>query len=80
MIIWDFNVILALGITLCLGVVLACWVFYTLSSGPTLGGAGRPDYLRDREFFQQCGFCGYLYFDYLKRTPGHCPRCGSYQN
>jgi len=71
MIIWDFNVIVALGITLSLGVVIVLWVFYT---------AGRAEPLGNREFFRQCGFCGYLYFDYLKKVPAHCPRCGSYQN
>jgi|GEM_PF-1609525 len=73
MIIWDFNVIVALGITLSLGVVIILWVFYTLSEG-------RAKSLSNREFFCQCGFCGYLYFDYFKKVPGHCPRCGSYQN
>jgi len=74
MIIWDFNVIVALGITFSLGVVIVTWVFYTLS-GRRHGVADH-----DREFFRQCGFCGYLYFDYFKREPGHCPRCGSYQS
>jgi len=73
MIIWDFNVIIALGITLGLGVVIICWVTYTLS-------AGRSASFSDREFFRQCGFCGYLYFDYFKKEHGVCPRCGSYQN
>ena len=73
MIIWDFNVIAALGITLSLGVVIALWVFYTLSGGC----AGS---LSDRDFFRQCVFCGYLYFDYFKKEQGACPRCGSYQD
>jgi hypothetical protein len=80
MIIWDFNVIVAFGITLSLGVVLVCWVFYTLSRGRHDGGPSRTGPLSDREFFRQCGFCGYLYFDYFKKAPGHCPRCGSYQD
>ncbi len=73
MIVWDFNVIVALGITLSLGIVIAGWVFYTLSGGST-------EVLGDREFFRQCGFCGYLYFDYFKKVLGACPRCGSYHN
>ena len=73
MLIWDFNVIVALGITLTLGVVITLWVYYTLS-------AGRCEALSDREYFRQCGFCGYLYFDYFKKHPAHCPRCGSYQD
>ena len=73
MIIWDFNVIIALAITISLGVVIVLWVFYTLS-------AGRTEVKSNREYFRQCGFCGYLYLDYFKKTPGHCPRCGSYQN
>ncbi len=73
MIIWDFNVIVALGITLSLGVVIVPWVFYTLSGG-------RAEVLSNREFFRQCDFCGYLYFDYFKKALGACPRCGSYQN
>jgi len=73
MIVWDFNVIVALTITLSLGVVIVCWVFYTL-------GGRRTDILSDREFFRQCSFCGYLYFDYFKKAHGACPRCGSYQN
>jgi hypothetical protein len=81
MIIWDFNVIVALGITLSLGVVIVLWVFYTLSRGSIdrtrTGYAGT---LSDREFFRQCGFCSYLYFDYFKKEPGSCPRCGSYQS
>ncbi|MBF0571602.1 MAG: hypothetical protein HQL12_06980 [Candidatus Omnitrophica bacterium] len=72
MIIWNFNVVVALGITFCLGVVIICWLFYTLNGG-------RKEALSDWEFFRQCGFCGYLYFDYFKKEPGNCPRCGSYQ-
>jgi len=72
MIIWDFNVIMALGTTLCLGVVIGLWVYYTLGRGPVPWG--------EREFFRQCGFCGNLYFDYFKKVPAHCPRCGSYQD
>ena len=72
MIIWDFNVIIALGITLCLGVVILCWVIYTLRRDD--------DPLSQKEFFRQCAFCSYLYFDYFKKSPAHCPRCGSYQN
>jgi len=73
MIIWDFNVIVALGVSLCLGVVILLWLFYTLSRSGT-------EAYSDREFFRQCFFCGYLYFDYFKSSPGHCPRCGSYQD
>ncbi len=73
MIIWDFNVIVALGITLSLGIVIVLWVFYTLSGC-------RADPLSNREFFRQCSFCGYLYFDYFKKVLGACPRCGSYQD
>ena len=80
MIIWDFNIIVALGITFSLGVVIVPWVFYTLNRGPRYGGAGRIEPLGDREFFRQCGFCGYLYFDYFKKDLGACPRCGSYQS
>ena len=72
MIIWDFNVIVALGITLGLGVVIALWVFYTLRGG-------RAEVLNDFEFFRQCSFCSYLYFDYFKNEHGACPRCGSFQ-
>jgi hypothetical protein len=71
MIIWDFNVIVALGITLSLGVVIMGWVFYTLRRGDS-------EVLRDREFFRQCHFCSYLYFDYFKKVQEICPRCGSY--
>ena len=70
---WDFNVIIALGITLGLGVVIAGWLFYTLSGSSI-------ERCREGEFFRQCGFCGYLYFDYFKKSPAHCPRCGSYQS
>jgi hypothetical protein len=73
MIIWDFNVIVALGITFSLGVVIVLWLFYTLTRG-------RTETLSQREFFQQCGFCGYLFFDYFKKVHGACPRCGSYQS
>ena len=73
MIVWDFNVIVALAITLSLGVVITLWLFYTINSGPQGSWT-------DREFFRQCGFCGYLYLDYLKKEPGNCPRCGSYQD
>ena len=73
MIIWDFNVIMALGVTLSVGLVLVAWVVYTLNRG-------RQEAPSDREFFRQCVFCSYLYFDYFKRTPCRCPRCGSYQN
>ncbi len=73
MIVWDFNVIVAIIMTLSLGVVIVLWLFYTLK-----GGDVEP--LSSREFFRQCVFCGYLYFDYFKRTPGHCPRCGSFQD
>jgi len=72
MIIWDFNVIIALSITFGLGVVLMLWVVYTLS-------VGRRELLSDREFFRQCDFCSYMYFDYFKKAHGICPRCGSYQ-
>ncbi len=78
MIIWDFSVIVALGIILSLGIVIILWVFYTLSGGRT-GPRGRAETLSHREFFRQCGFCGYLYFDYFKKVHGACPRCGSYQ-
>jgi len=73
MIIWDFNVIVALTITLSLGVVIILWVVYTIN-------VSRSEVLSDREFFRQCGFCGYLYFDYFKKAQGSCPRCGSYQS
>lgn len=73
MIIWDFNVIVALLITLALGVVFSLWIYYTLGRGRTLSE-------NDREYFRQCAFCGYLYFDYFKRKQGACPRCGSYQS
>jgi len=73
MIIWDFNVVMAFGVTLGLGLVIAAWVFYTLDRG-------REEIPNRREFFRQCVFCGYLYFDYFKKTPCCCPRCGSYQN
>jgi len=73
MIVWDFNVIIALGIGLGLGVVIVVWVFYTVKRSHA--GA-----LSDREFFRQCSFCGYLYFDYFKKAQGSCPRCGSYQS
>jgi len=72
MIIWDFNVIVALGITFSLGVVIVLWVLYTLKNRPR-------EVLSDREFFRQCSFCGYLYFDYFKKPLGTCPRCGSYR-
>jgi hypothetical protein len=71
MIIWDFSVITALTMILALGVVLGVWISYTFSKdpvGPLAGG----------EFFRQCGFCSYLYLDYLKKNIGRCPRCGSY--
>ena len=80
MLIWDFNVIVAFGITLSLGVVIVGWVFYTLSRGHRHGGTGRNESLSNREFFRQCDFCGYLYFDYFKRSHGACPRCGSFQD
>ncbi|MDE2028144.1 MAG: hypothetical protein KGK03_02890 [Candidatus Omnitrophica bacterium] len=73
MFIWDFNVIVALSLGLALTVVLAAWVFYTLKRR-------RPAVLSEQEFFKQCGFCGFLYFDYSKKSPGTCPRCGSYQD
>ena len=73
MVIWDFNVIVTFGIILGLGIVLVLWVFYTLKDEGRQG-------LSALEFFRQCAFCGYLYFDYLKRVPGRCPRCGSYQD
>jgi len=73
MIIWDFNVIVALGIILSLGIVIVFWVYYTLNND----GA---EILSQREFFRQCGYCSYLYFDYFKKTHGACPRCGSYQD
>ena len=73
MIIWDFNVIVAFGITLALGLVISAWVFYTLNRGPE-------EISNNLEFFRQCVFCGYLYFDYFKKMPCRCPRCGSYQN
>lgn len=82
MIIWDFNAIVALGITLSLGVVIVLWMFYSFRGGlmnQTPAG-GRGESLSDCEFLRQCGFCGYLYFDYFKKVPAHCPRCGSYQN
>ena len=72
MIVWDINVIAALVITLCLGVVIALWVLYTLKSV-------RAEIGEDRQYFRQCGFCAYVYFDYTKKIHGHCPRCGSYQ-
>jgi hypothetical protein len=72
MIIWDFNVIIALGITLGLGVVILSWVLYNLNRK-------NEPVVSNREFFRQCGFCGYLYFDYFKKELGTCPRCGSYQ-
>jgi len=78
MIVWDFNVIVALTITLSLGVVILGWMFYTPSEGGA--GHGPKGALSDREFFRQCGFCGYLYFDYFKKAPAHCPRCGSYDS
>ena len=78
MVIWDFNVIVAFGIILSLGIVIVLWVFYTC--GGHTGPGGRAEVLNDLEFFRQCGFCGYLYFDYFKKIPGHCPRCGSYQD
>lgn len=72
MIIWDFNVIVAFGMTLALGLVISVWVFYTLNRGPE-------EIPKNLEFFRQCLFCGYLYFDYFKKMPCRCPRCGSYQ-
>jgi hypothetical protein len=72
MFIWDFNVIVALGITLSLGLVIAAWMFYTLDRG-------RKEMPSRLEFFRQCVFCGYLYFDYFKKMPCCCPRCGSYK-
>ena len=73
MIIWDFNAIVAFGVALGLGLVMAAWGFYTFNRG-------REERLLDREFFRQCVFCGFLYFDYFKKMPCCCPRCGSYQN
>jgi uncharacterized paraquat-inducible protein A len=72
MIVWDFNVIVAFVLSFSLSVVIVLWLFYTLSVGRT-----RP--LGDKEFFRQCDFCSYLYFDYFKKMHGACPRCGSYQ-
>jgi len=71
MFIWDFNVIVAFGITLSLGLVIVAWMSYTLDKGRKETGR--------LEFFRQCVFCGYLYFDYFKKTPCCCPRCGSYK-
>ncbi len=72
MLIWDFNVITAFVQTICLGVVIALWLFYTLNKG-------RQDKVSGRASFRQCGICGYLYFDYAAKPQGVCPRCGSYQ-
>jgi len=73
MIIWDFNVIVAMAVTLSLGVVILLWVFYTFKGAST-------EPMSDREFFRQCGICAYLYFDYFKKKSDACPRCGSYQD
>jgi hypothetical protein len=81
MLIWDFNVIIALGMTIGLGVVIGLWVFYTLSEGYQSSRSSQ-------QYFCQCSFCGYLYFDYFNgstgspngKKPGVCPRCGSYQD
>ncbi|MDE1920738.1 MAG: hypothetical protein KGJ09_04935 [Candidatus Omnitrophica bacterium] len=62
---------MAIVMTLSLGFVISLWVFYTLGRSPAAA---------DRDFFRQCRFCGYLYFDYSKKTPGTCPCCGSYQD
>lgn len=72
MFIWDFSVIVALGIILSLGIVITMWVFYTLKRS-------RAETFQHKEFFRQCVFCSYLYFDYFKKAHGTCPRCGSYQ-
>lgn len=70
MFVWNFNVLIAVLVTLGLGLVFGLWLFYTKDTGhEEAPGHG--------EFFRQCGFCGYLFFDYGLR--GRCPRCASWQ-
>ncbi len=72
MIVWDFNVIVALSISLGLAIVLGLWIFYTKRKG----SAGQD--ARDYPYLKQCSFCTYLFLDYLRRDHVRCPRCGSY--
>ena len=72
MIVWDFNVIIALSISLALAIVLGVWIFYTKRKDMEVGTS------QDYPYLKQCSFCTYLFVDYLKRDHVRCPRCGSY--
>ena len=74
MFIWDFNALLAIALFFALAIVFGLWVFYTLN--------GHPGFLeaQQAEDIRQCGYCGYVYTDYLHRDTCRCPRCQSYHN
>ena len=74
MFIWDFTAVFAVILIVLLGVVFVLRLFYTLNRGLDFKESSPV------EDFRQCGYCGYVYMDHLKRDPCRCPRCLSYHD
>lgn len=74
MFIWDFNAIFAVVLIVLLSVVFTLRLVYTLNRRLDFKDSQQP------ADFRQCGYCGYVYMDYIKYEPCRCPRCLSYHD
>jgi len=71
MITFEFNAFLAGCLTVPLVLAIGLWMFYTLKREREMG-------FSYKQFFMQCPYCTYVYFDYIERSVPVCPRCKSF--
>jgi len=64
---FAFAISLLISFSLCL--VFIKWLFYTYYENKNVD--------TQSNYFQQCPFCTYIYFDYHKDQIKMCPRCKS---
>lgn len=71
MFVWDYSTLMAAGISLWVGLVLALWVYYTLIRQPF-----RRSY-NNGAILKQCPFCLFLFQSWSKVKLSRCPCCQS---
>jgi NADH:ubiquinone oxidoreductase subunit 5 (subunit L)/multisubunit Na+/H+ antiporter MnhA subunit len=69
MIIIDFDIAISLLLSIALLLVIGLWFRYTKSE---------KNETRKSNYFAQCPYCSYVFFDFDKKKIKICPQCQSY--
>ena len=65
----EFPIAIAIFISVPLILVFLSWIFYNLKREKKRSN--------ELEYFQQCPYCTYVFFDYSEKALKTCPHCQS---